>query len=162
MTLKMKDPKDLYFAIERPFADYCACLDEGEIEQWPTLFTETGCYQMISRENYDQGYPIPLVLLDSRAMMEDRVYSLRNANIFSPHRYRHAQSGIRVTGQNGEFVAVSSSYIVAQTLDDGETQLYQAGSYYDELVEIDGELKFQKRLVVYDTARVKTLLATPV
>ena len=152
----------LYFQIDRLFADYCACLDEGDLERWPTLFVEDGCYQMVARENYAFGYPIPLVLLDSRGMMEDRVFSLRNANIYQAHQYRHAQSAIRVTDYSGGEIRVSSSYIVVQTLTDGVTENYQAGSYYDRLVETDEGLRFKERLVVYDTSRVKTLLATPV
>ena len=158
----MGDQRELYFRIERLFAEYCAAIDEGDLDAWPNFFLDDGCYQMIARENYAHGHPIPLVLLDSRGMMEDRVYSLRNANIYAAHRYRHAQSGIRITDQSNDEVRVSSSYIVVQTLDDGVTEIYQAGSYYDCLVERDGALKFKERLVVYDTSRVKTLLATPV
>ncbi|MGB1884426.1 MAG: aromatic-ring-hydroxylating dioxygenase subunit beta [Gammaproteobacteria bacterium] len=158
----LSDLQLIYFRVERLFAEYCARIDEGELETWPELFVEDGCYQMIARENYEHGYPIPLVLLDNRGMMEDRVYSLRHANIFAAHRYRHAQSGVRITEQNEQVIRVSSSYIVARTLDNGETEVYQAGSYYDQLAEENGELKFKERLVVYDTSRIKTLLATPV
>ncbi len=153
---------ELYFRIERLFAEYCACLDEGELERWPELFTEDGCYRMLARENHAHGYPIPLVLLDSRGMMIDRVYSLRNANIYAAHRYRHAQSGVRITARENDEIHVSSSYLVVQTQDDGVTEIYQAGSFYDRLVEHGEELRFRERLVVYDTSRVKTLLATPV
>lgn len=156
------DDATLYFRIDRLFAEYCAAIDEGELDRWPGFFLEDGCYQMIARENHAHGYPIPLVLLDSRGMMEDRVYSLKNANIYQAHHYRHAMSGVRVTGRNNDEYQVSSSYIVAQTLHDGVTEIYQAGSYYDRLVDHDGELRFRERLVVYDTSRVKTLLATPV
>ena len=154
--------RDLSFRIERLFAEYCACLDEGELEAWPELFVEDGLYEMISRENYDQGHPIPLLLLDSKGMMLDRIHSLRNANIYQPHRYRHAMSGVRVTQEEENGVRVSSSYIVAQTLNEGTTEIYQSGSYYDCLIERDDTLRFKERIVVYDTARVKTLLATPV
>ena len=153
---------DLYFRIDRLFAEYCACLDEGELESWPDLFVEDSLYQMISRENYAQGHPISLMLLDSKGMMLDRVYSLRNANIYQPHRYRHAISGVRITQQDDEAIGVSSSYIVAQTLTDGTTDFYQAGSYYDRLVDVEAGLRFKERIVVYDTSRVKTLLATPI
>jgi anthranilate 1,2-dioxygenase small subunit len=156
------DERELYFRIERLFANYCACLDEGELEAWPDFFVEDGLYEMIARENHAHGFPVPLLLLDTRGMMQDRVYSLRNANIFQPHRYRHAQSGIRITAQDAEGIAVSSSYLVVQTLQDGHTELFQAGSYYDRLVETPAGLRFKARVVVYDTARVKTLLATPI
>ena len=117
---------------------------------------------MIARENYAFGYPIPLLLLDSQGMMKDRVYSLRNANIYQPHRYRHAQSAIRITARESDGYRVSSSYLVVQTLNDGVTEIYQAGSYYDYLVETAGGLRFKERVCVYDTSRIPTLLATPV
>ena len=154
--------RELYFRIERLFADYCAALDEGELEAWPEFFVEQGLYQMIARENHAHGYPIPLLLLDSQGMMKDRVYSLRNANIYQAHRYRHAQSAIRITAREADSIRVSSSYIVVQTLNDGVSHIYQAGSYYDELVETTAGLRFKERICVYDTSRIATLLATPV
>ncbi|MBK8957603.1 MAG: aromatic-ring-hydroxylating dioxygenase subunit beta [Proteobacteria bacterium] len=154
--------RELYFRIERLFAEYCAALDEGELEAWPGFFVEDGLYQMIARENHAHGYPIPLLLLDSQGMMKDRVYSLRNANIYQAHRYRHAQSGIRITGRDADGLRVSSSYIVVQTLNDGVSNIYQAGSYYDLLVETAAGLRFKERTCVYDTSRIATLLATPV
>ena len=156
------DERHSYFAIERLFAAYCAALDEGELEAWPEFFLDDGLYQMIARENYAFAYPIPLLLLDSKGMMKDRVYSLRNANIYQAHRYRHAQSGIRITARESDGYRVSSSYIVVQTLNDGVSAIYQAGSYYDYLVETATGLRFKERLCVYDTSRIPTLLATPV
>lgn len=159
---RVSDDRDTYFRLDRLFAEYCACLDEDDLEAWPEFFVEDGTYRMVSRENYAQGYPIPLMLLDSKGMMLDRVQSLRNANIYQPHRYRHALSGVRITGRENGALSVSSSYIVAQTLNEGFTEVYQAGSYYDVVVDTDAGLRFRERTVVYDTARVKTLLATPV
>ena len=156
------DDMQTYFAVERLFANYCAALDEGELETWPEFFLDDGLYQMIARENYAFGYPIPLLLLDSKGMMKDRVYSLRNANIYQPHRYRHAQSGIRITARELDGYRVSSSYIVVQTLNEGVSEIYQAGSYYDYVVETAEGLRFKERVCVYDTSRIPTLLATPV
>jgi anthranilate 1,2-dioxygenase small subunit len=57
---------------------------------------------------------------------------------------------------------VSSSYLVVQTQNDGDTHIYQAGSYYDSVVDTVQGLRFKQRICVYDTSRVQTLLATPV
>ena len=156
------DEMQRYFAIERLFADYCAALDEGDLEAWPEFFVDDGLYQMIARENYAFGYPIPLLLLDSKGMMLDRVYSLRNANIYQPHRYRHAQSAVRITARESNGLRVSSSYIVVQTLNEGVSEIYQAGSFYDYLIDTPAGLRFKERICVYDTSRIPTLLATPV
>ena len=156
------DEMQRYFAIERLFADYCAALDEGNLEAWPEFFVDDGLYQMIARENYAFGYPIPLLLLDSKGMMQDRVYALRNANIYQPHRYRHAQSAVRITARESNGLRVSSSYIVVQTLNAGVSEIYQAGSFYDYLIDTPAGLRFKERICVYDTSRIPTLLATPV
>jgi len=156
------DEQTRYFRLERLFADYCAALDEGDLEAWPEFFVDDGLYRMIARENHAFGFPIPLLLLDSKGMMQDRVYSLRNANIYQAHRYRHAQSGIRIVQCTDDSMRVSSSYIVVQTQNDGDTRIYQAGSYYDTVVDTAHGLRFKERSCVYDTSRVQTLLATPV
>ncbi len=158
----MSDDLLRYFRIDRLFAEYCASLDEDRLEDWPELFVDDGIYKMVSRENYAQGFAIPLVLFDSKGMMRDRVQSLRKANVFQPHRYRHAISGVRITGESAGLLEVSSSYIVVQTFDEGFTEVYQAGSYYDTLIDGPTGFRFKQRLVVYDTARIKTLLATPI
>ena len=92
----------LYHCIERLFADYCACLEEDRLEDWPRLFVDSGIYRMVSRENHAFGFPIPLLLFEGTGMMRDRIASLRTANIYQAHRYRHAQSALRVTARRGE------------------------------------------------------------
>ena len=41
------DERDAYFRLERLFADYCACLDEGELETWPEFFIDDGVYELV-------------------------------------------------------------------------------------------------------------------
>jgi anthranilate 1,2-dioxygenase small subunit len=59
-------------------------------------------------------------------------------------------------------VSTTSSYIVVITNLSGESSIYQAGTYLDELVQQDGEWRYRSKRVVYDTLRVATLLATPI
>ena len=57
---------------------------------------------------------------------------------------------------------MQTNYVVFQTLQDGETSLYQAGRYLDTVVSSEGRLRFREKHVVFDTSRVQTLLATPI
>jgi anthranilate 1,2-dioxygenase small subunit len=59
-------------------------------------------------------------------------------------------------------VTTESSYIVVITNQAGESSLYQAGRYLDEVTLQDGEWRYRSKRVVYDTLRVATLLATPI
>ena len=87
--------------------------------------------------------------------------ALRNANIYEEHRYRHTTSGPVIVDREGDKVFVETSYIVVRTGLAGDAELYSAGSYHDAMVRTDKGWRLADRTVVYDTARVQTLLATP-
>lgn len=69
-------------AVERLLARYVASIDEDRLEEWPSYFTATCRYQIISRENRDKGLPIGVFFADSRGMLQDRVSALREANVY--------------------------------------------------------------------------------
>lgn len=156
------DERDLYFSLERLQTHYILCIDDGRLEEWPYFFTEDCIYRIIPRENFDMGLPAPLVYCDNRRMLIDRVTSLRQANIFAPHHYRHIVSGVRILKLAEAEVTMESNYVVFQTLQDGETNIYQAGRYIDTVVRHDNALLFREKHAVFDTSRVQTLLATPI
>ena len=117
------DERDLYFSLERLQTHYILCIDGGRLEEWPHFFTEDCIYRIIPRENFDMGLPAPLVYCDNRRMLIDRVTSLRQANIFQPHHYRHIVSGVRILELAEAEVTMESNYVVFQTLQDGETKI---------------------------------------
>jgi anthranilate 1,2-dioxygenase small subunit len=97
-----------------------------------------------------------------RAMMRDRVVSLRKANVFEPHTYRHMTSGLEFTWIDAQTIDMRSNYLVVQTLTDGESRVFQAGCYLDRVVRTREGWRYQLKRAVYDTSRVQTLLVTPV
>ena len=108
------------------------------------------------------GLPIGIIYCDNQKMLRDRVVSLRNANIFEEHSYRHMTSGLCVVAEKDGVIETESNYVVIQTRTDGESNVYQAGKYYDKVVRTDAGLRYQSKRVIYDTSRVQTLLATPI
>lgn len=147
--------------VEEFLSEYERCIDDDELERWPGFFTEDAVYSIRARENYEAGLPISLMLCQGRNMMHDRVTSRREANIYAPHVYRHFHSGLRVTRTPDGFDVVTN-YLIVQTLQDGESKIYQAGRSFDSVVDEGKGLLFSKRDAVYDTLRVQTLLVTPV
>ncbi|GAA0521965.1 anthranilate 1,2-dioxygenase small subunit AndAd [Pigmentiphaga daeguensis] len=141
---------------------YVAALDANELEAWPAFFLEEGHYEIIPKENYDQGLPVPVIYCRNARMMRDRVVSLRNANIYEAHTYRHATSGLVIKGIEDDVVTTHSNYVVVSTGTAGDTVVYQAGMYIDEVVKHEGQWRYRSKKVVYDTLRVQTLLATPI
>jgi anthranilate 1,2-dioxygenase small subunit len=154
---------ELIFAakVDELYAEHIASIDEGEFDRWLELFTEDCHYEIKPRENEAAGLPIPLLLCRNRGMLVDRIVALKRANIYQPHVYRHFVSGRRIA-REGSGAAVSANYLVIQTLQDGESRIYQAGRYRDEIVEAAGRLRFRRKVAIYDTSRVQTLLVTPV
>jgi anthranilate 1,2-dioxygenase small subunit len=143
-------------------SQYVSNLDNDRLEAWPTLFTEDCTYEIVPKENADLGLPIGIIHCTNQRMLRDRVVSLRNANIFEEHTYRHMTSGMTVTAQKEGVIEMESSYVVVQTRANGESDVYQAGKYYDRVVRTPQGLRYLSKRVVYDTSRVQTLLATPI
>ncbi len=141
---------------------YVAVLDDDRLEEWPGLFTETCRYEIIARENEEAGFPAPLVYCDNIRMLRDRVVSLRRANIFEKPAYRHFLSGFACKRIDGGTFEMTCNYLVVNTSLRGETQIYQAGKYHDVVVDTPDGLRFASKRVVYDTSRVRTLLAYPI
>lgn len=152
----------LWMELSELQARYVSALDNNQLEAWSEFFTEDCRYEIIPKENVDAGLPAPVVYCRNRKMLRDRVLSLRHANIFEGHTYRHMTSGLIVISNDGEAITTTSSYVVVATGQNGDSNVYQAGIYQDELVRVNGALRYRKKRVVFDTLRVQTLLATPI
>ncbi|WP_158940639.1 anthranilate 1,2-dioxygenase small subunit AndAd [Burkholderia sp. S171] len=152
----------LWFELHMLQDQYINNLDNDRLEAWPTLFTEDCLYEIVPKENADLGLPIGIIYCNNQKMLRDRVVSLRNANIFEEHSYRHMTSGLCVMTEKDGVIETESNYVVIQTRTNGESSVYQAGKYYDKVVRTDAGLRYQSKRVIYDTSRVQTLLATPI
>lgn len=156
------DATTLWLELHMLQNQYIYNLDNNRLEAWPTLFTEDCVYEIVPKENADLGLPVGLIHCTNQRMLRDRVVSLRNANIYDEHTYRHMTSGLTVTGEHDGTIETESSYVVVQTRSNGESHVYQAGKYYDRVVRTPDGLRYAAKRVVYDTSRVQTLLATPI
>ncbi len=147
--------------IEDMFADYVHSIDDDDIEAWPEFFTETGFYQIISRESHAAGHAIGLLHCDGKGMMKDRVKAMREANIFEPHRYTHVIERPRLKRHSPELFNARTNFIVTRTMQNGDMETFASGKYLD-LVDVSKKTpKFQKRLVVLDSRRIDILLVYP-
>jgi anthranilate 1,2-dioxygenase small subunit len=159
------DARELRFAVEELLHAYVHCIDADRLEDWPEFFTDPCLYRVIPRENADQGLPIAVMYCDSKGMLRDRVVAHRQANIYAPHLYRHTVSAVRVTGQNGNAVTAEANYVVYRTMldpvDYGSSELFSVGAYHDTIVIDNGTAKFREKIVLLDTARILSLLVTP-
>ena len=152
---------EAYDAIRALEYRYARLLDEDRLEEWPDLFVERGVYKVIPRENLDREPALPIFFCDSRAMMVDRVRSLRKANVYNLHYCRHVVSNIEVLSVAADSFEVAACYTVYQTDLEGQTRLFSVGQYRDVIANGDGELKFREKIAVCDTFNIPNLLAIP-
>jgi anthranilate 1,2-dioxygenase small subunit len=154
-------PAEVRDAIARLQMGYVHAIDNNEVERWPQFFAERCLYRIISRRDYDEGRPIGAWYCDSRAMLEDRVSSLRGVNVYEPHCYRHVIGPTEITGHKDGLWLAQTSYLVVRTMHDGEMTLFSAGRYVDAIEVAGGNARFASRSVVTDSWRYDTLIVIP-
>lgn len=148
--------------IRNAIYDYAHCIDDDRLEDWPSFFTDDCFYQVISREDYEAGLPAGVMTCTSRGMLVDRIVSLRNANIYEPHVYRHLISAVRVADEEAGVWRAQTGYAVIRTMQEGDVSVFNTGKYLDEIV-FEGERPlFRKRIAVFDSRRVDTLMVIPI
>jgi anthranilate 1,2-dioxygenase small subunit len=148
--------------IEELVYDSARFIDDERFEDWAELFVDRCVYKITTRENFDAGLPVGVMYCDSRAMLRDRVLSLRKANLYNPHYDRHLVSNVRVLDVADAVYRVHSSYLVLQTTPAGESRVFSCGKYLDRVVFEGESARFEERIVVMDTGAIFNLLATPI
>jgi anthranilate 1,2-dioxygenase small subunit len=150
-----------WFRVENFLSDYAHRLDDGRIDDWTGFFTQDAIYQVTTRENFDAGYPIGIMLCTGRGMMEDRVLALKTANVFEPHTHCHIVGRPDLRPAQDGAIAARSNFSVYRTMESGATELFAIGKYLDRIVFEAGEPKFRERRVILDSRCVDVLLVFP-
>ena len=140
---------------------YARCIDSGNLEAWPDFFEEDCVYRITTADNHVQGLEAGLIFANSRGMLIDRVASLREANIYERHVYRHFLGQPWIVSQSANDVRSETSFFVARIMRDGTTDVYATGQYIDTYTLTGTEPKLRERIVVCDSSRFDTLLALP-
>ncbi len=156
------DAQAIRRGVEDLIGAYADCIDEDRLEEWPDLFGDPCRYLVISRSNHEAGMRQGVMYAATRGMLLDRVYTLRHANLFEPHRYRHIVGPIRLKSADGATAIVHSHFMVARIMQGGDTTLFATGRYVDR-IDISAEpYRFTERIAVLDSDRIDTLLAIPI
>jgi 3-phenylpropionate/cinnamic acid dioxygenase small subunit len=141
---------------------YAAAIDADRLEDWPGFFTEDCLYRITTAEDHRRGLQAGVIYADSRAMLHDRAFALRKANIYERQRYRHIIGMPALLGQDADGLRAEAPFAVVRTMRDGAMTIFAAGRYLDQ-VRLDeaGMLRFAERQVICDSPNFDTLLAIP-
>ena len=142
-------------------AEYAACLDERRFDDWPELFTDDCVYKLQPRENYDRGLPLATMALESKAMLRDRVYGIRETLFHDPYYQRHVVGPPLVRSRDGGRLHTEANYAVFRTKLSEPTTLFNVGRYLDEIVRTRQGLRFAARLAIYDSELIPNSIIYP-
>lgn len=140
---------------------YARCIDEDQLEEWPDFFSERCLYKVTNADNYRRKFEAGLIYANTRGMLQDRVASLRKANVYEQHRYRHVIGAPAIVAQDDQKLESESAFLVIRIMRDGTLSLFATGKYVDRIITDGGVVKFSQRIVVCDGGNVDALLAIP-
>lgn len=130
---------------------YVHAIDDGALDTWPGFFTDQCLYTIVSRDNLERGQELGVMRFESAAMLRDRATATQHAAVFAPRTIRHILNPTLVDQVDDDGIRTRTNVTIYQTSPDGDTSLLVAGQYRDWIVDIDGELKFREKRMVYDT-----------
>jgi salicylate 5-hydroxylase small subunit len=151
-----------YFELLNLYSDYAMVCDSADWEKWPEFFVEDGTYRLQPRENFDQGMPLCLLALESKAMIKDRVYGVKETMYHDPYYQRHIVGTPRVVSVEEDRIISEANYTVIRTKFDGDSTILSVGYYHDEIVKTDEGLKLKSRLCVYDSEMIANSIIYPI
>ncbi|VVD59146.1 salicylate hydroxylase [Pandoraea terrae] len=159
---------ETFHEVVRLHADYAAVVDSHDWDRWPGFFLETCTYRVQPRENHDQGLPLATLSFESRGMLMDRIYGIRDTLFHDPYYQRHViglPAVTRVSGAPGkadEVLHVETNYAVFRTKPDQLSEVFNVGRYLDILHRTPDGLKFASRICVFDSEMIPNSLIYPI
>ena len=126
------------------------------------LFHDPCLYKVTTADNVAKGIEGGVIYADTRGMLEDRISSLRKANIYERQRYRHIVGLPVVLGEIDGAADVETPFLIVRIMREGNMDLFATGCYRDRIKpDATGALRFAERIVVCDGQRFDTLVAIP-
>ena len=161
--MKAKISLELRAEVDDLYARYATILDEGPLDLWPSLFLADASYRVVTKENLDRELPLALILCESRAAIEDRVYAIENTTFALPRQTRHLITNIVTTSsQNAGEWLVEANFAVFESLEERPTICHSTGRYRDTLAHDDsGGLCFASKICICDSPLVPNSLIIP-
>jgi salicylate 5-hydroxylase small subunit len=151
-----------FFALTQLYADYAGVLDNGEWERWPEFFTDECSYRLQPRENHERGFPLATLSFESKGMLRDRAYAIRETLFHDPYYQRHVVGVPRVRSVEAGVIHSEANYAVFRTKLSELSTVFNVGRYIDSVVHTPQGLKFKSRLCVYDSEMIPNSIIYPI
>jgi salicylate 5-hydroxylase small subunit len=150
------------FALTQLHATYAAIVDANDWDAWCELFTEDCSYRIVPRENFDRGLPLATLSFESKGMLKDRAYAIRETLFHDPYYQRHVIGAPRVLRVEEDRIECESNYAVFRTKLSELTTVFNVGRYLDTVVRTPQGLRFAARVCVYDSELIPNSIIYPI
>ena len=150
-----------YFDLTQLYARYAQAVSSGEWELWPEFFTDDCSYRLQPRENYDRGFPLATLSFESKGMLKDRVYGIRETLFHDPYYQRHVVGTPLVLKAEPDRFECEANYAVFRTKLSELSSVFSVGRYIDVVVRTERGLKFASRQVIYDSEMIPNSVIYP-
>ena len=142
-------------------ARYAHAIDSNALEAWPAFFTQDCHYRITHVENEQEGLAAGIIYADSRAMLEDRIAALREANIYERQRYRHLLGMPMMESADDMTAQARTPFVVVRIMATGQSEVFATGECRDRFVRCADQLLLAERVAVCDSTVTDTLMALP-
>jgi salicylate 5-hydroxylase small subunit len=153
---------DDWLALNQLYADYAAAVDSGQWDLWPEFFTDDATYRLQPRENFDRGFPLATLSFESKAMLRDRVYGIRETLFHDPYYQRHVVGAPVLRKVEPDRFECEANYAVFRTKLSEPSTVFNVGRYLDVVVRTPQGLKFAVRQCVYDSELIPNSIIYPI
>ena len=146
------------------YADYARAVDSGDWSLWPEFFVDDCSYRLVPRENHERGFPLATLSFESKGMLRDRVYGIRETLFHDPYYQRHVVGAPLVKSVDAASGRIESeaNYAVFRTKLDEPSTVFNVGRYLDVVARTPEGLKFESRLVIYDSEMIPNSIIYPI
>ncbi len=151
-----------YLQVTQLYVDYAQAVDSGNWDLWPEFFVEDCTYKLIPRENHERGFPLATLAFDSKGMLKDRVYGIRETLFHDPYYQRHVVGAPLIHKADGNRFESEANYAVFRTKLSQESTVFNVGRYIDVIVRTPEGLKFASRQCVYDSEMIPNSIIYPI
>lgn len=158
----MKIDLELFFQLQALYTDYALAVDSGHWDAWPEFFTDECEYKLQPRENHERGFPLSTLSFESKGMLMDRAYAIRETLFHDPYYQRHVVGTPVVRALRDGVIHSEANYAVFRTKYNKDSTVFNVGRYIDEVVTSPQGLKFAKRWCIYDSEMIPNSIIYPI
>jgi salicylate 5-hydroxylase small subunit len=151
-----------YLALTQLYANYAKAVDSGDWDLWPEFFTEECSYKLVPRENHERGFPLATLMFESKGMLKDRAYGIRETLFHDPYYQRHVVGTPIIHKADGQRFESEANYAVFRTKLSQESTVFNTGRYIDVVVRTPEGLKFESRHCIYDSEMIPNSIIYPI